>query len=135
MNFFKKILKIMLVKCVSIYYFHDDKELINLFIKKGDEYIFDEMVNRYIDKVYLPVFRTTGNKEMTEDIIQEINSHLVSKSQKLETFRGDSSFSTLLYRISTNAALMKLRSEKKFINDRVIDDNSFLEESRSRRSL
>jgi len=120
MNFFKKILKIMLVKCGSIYYFHNDKELIDLFINEGDECGFDEIVNRYIDKIYSLVFRITKNKEMTEDVVQEI---IVTLSQKLDTFRGESSFSTWLYRISTNAALMKLRSEKKYINDQVIEDN------------
>ena len=127
MNFFKKFLKIVLVKCGNIYYLHKDNELIDLFIKEEDECAFDEIINRYIDKIYSLVFRITKNKELTEDVVQEI---IVTLSQKLETFRGESSFSTWLYRISTNAALMKLRSEKKYVNDQVIEENNVFEENR-----
>ncbi|MGI9534044.1 MAG: RNA polymerase sigma factor [Thermodesulfobacteriota bacterium] len=127
MNFFKKILKAVLVKCGNIYFFHKDMELINLFTKEEDECAFDEIINRYIDKIYSLVFRITKNKEMTEDVVQEI---IVTLSQKLETFRGDSSFSTWLYRISTNAALMKLRSEKKYVNNQVIEDNNIFDENK-----
>jgi len=121
MNFFKKIAKSVLAKCGKIYFLHDDNDLIQLFINERDECAFDEIVNRYIDKIYSLVFRITKKKEMTEDVVQEI---IVTLSQKLESFRGDSSFSTWLYRISTNAALMSLRSEKKYVSNQVIDENS-----------
>ena len=127
MNFFKKILKIVLVKCGNIYYLHKDKELIDLYSAEKDECAFDEIINRYIDKIYSLVYRITKNKEMTEDVVQEI---IVTLSQKIETFRGESSFSTWLYRISTNAALMKLRAEKKYLNDQVIEESNIFDENK-----
>lgn len=128
MNFFKQVLKTLLVKCSSIYILHSDKELIDLYIKSSDECAFEEIFNRYIDKIYSLAFRITRNNHLTEDIVQEI---FIILSQKLDTFRGDSSFSTWLYRISTNAALMRLRSEKKHIAQVSVDDNLPYDESGS----
>jgi len=124
MNIFKKLLQSVLVRCSNLYSFHSDKKLIKLYIDKNDECAFDELVNRYIDRIYALCFRITRNKEITEDIVQEI---FVTLSQKLHTFRAESSFSTWLYRISTNAAFMKLRKEKRHINEQISDDISFTE--------
>lgn len=123
MNIFKKLLQSVLVNCSNLYTFHSDKRLINLFLKNNDECAFDELVNRYIDRIYALCYRITKNKEMTEDVVQEI---FVTLSQKLGTFRAESSFSTWLYKISTNAALMKLRKEKRHINEEILEDINFV---------
>ena len=57
--------------------------------------------------------------------MQEI---FVTLSLKLDTFRAESSFSTWLYRISTNAALMKLRKEKKHNIEGLSEDINFSED-------
>ncbi len=124
MNIFKKLLQSVLIRCGNLYSFHSDKKLINLYIHKNDECAFDELVNRYIDRIYALCFRITKNKEITEDVVQEI---FVTLSQKLHTFRAESSFSTWLYRISTNAAFMKLRKEKRHNNEVISDDINFSE--------
>lgn len=43
-------------------------------------------------------------------------------SKKLGTFRGDSKFSSWLYRVTANASYMYLRSQKKHINDISLDN-------------
>lgn len=122
MNIFKKLLQSVLVRCGNLYSFHSDKKLINIYLNSKDECAFDELVNRYIDRIYALCFRITKNKEITEDVVQEI---FVTLSQKLHTFRAESSFSTWLYRISTNAALMKIRKEKRHINEEISEDIIF----------
>ncbi len=122
MNIFKKLLQSVLVRCGNLYSFHSDKKLINIYLESKDECAFDELVNRYIDRIYALCFRITKNKEITEDVVQEI---FVTLSQKLHTFRAESSFSTWLYRISTNAALMKIRKEKRHINEEISEDIIF----------
>lgn len=122
MNIFKKLLQSVLVRCGNLYSFHSDKKLINIYLNSKDECAFDELVNRYIDRIYALCFRITKNKEITEDVVQEI---FVTLSQKLHTFRAESSFSTWLYRISTNAALMKIRKEKRHINEEISEDVIF----------
>ena len=125
MNIFKKLLKSVLVRCGNLYSYQSDKKLIDLYINKNDECAFDELVNRYIDRIYALCFRITKNKEITEDVVQEI---FVTLSLKLDTFRSESSFSTWLYRISTNAALMKLRKEKKHNIEGLAEDINFSED-------
>lgn len=125
MNIFKKLLKSVLVRCGNLYSYQSDKKLIDLYINKNDECAFDELVNRYIDRIYALCFRITKNKEITEDVVQEI---FVTLSLKLDTFRAESSFSTWLYRISTNAALMKLRKEKKHNIEGLSEDINFSED-------
>jgi len=124
MNIFKKLLQSVLIRCGNLYNFQNDEKLINLYIQEKDECAFDELVNRYIDRIYSLCFRITKNKEITEDVVQEI---FITLSQKLHTFRAESTFSTWLYRISTNAALMKLRKEKRHNNEVISDDVNYSE--------
>ena len=81
-------------------------------------------MNRYIDRIYALCFRITKNKEITEEVVQEI---FITLSQKLHTFRGESSFSTWLYRITTNASFMKIRKEKRHNNEEISDDVNYSE--------
>ena len=129
MNIFKKLLQSVLIRCGNLYNFQSDEKLINLYIKENDECAFDELVNRYIDRIYALCFRITKNKEITEEVVQEI---FITLSQKLHTFRAESSFSTWLYRISTNTALMKLRKEKRHNNETISEDVNHSESSNNK---
>lgn len=124
MNIFKKLLQSVLIKCGNLYTFHSDNKLIELYLKKDDDCAFDELVNRYIDRIYALCFRITKNKVLTEDVVQEI---FITLSQKLGSFRAESSFSTWLYKISTNASLMKLRKEKRHMNEEMVEDTRFID--------
>jgi len=77
--------------------------------KKGDQLAFSELVNAYSEKIYNLALRILRKKEDAEDILQET---FLIVLQKINTFDGRSSFFTWLYRIATNAALMKLRKTK-----------------------
>jgi RNA polymerase sigma-70 factor (ECF subfamily) len=74
---------------------------------KEKEYgAFEELVKRYEGKIYGHTLRLLGNKEDAEDVLQET---FLNAFRGLEGFRGDSTFSTWIYRIATNNALMRLR--------------------------
>ena len=126
MNIFKKLLQSVLIRCGNLYNFQNDEKLINIYIDDNDECAYDELVNRYIDRIYALCYRITKNKEITEDVVQEI---FITLSQKLHTFRAESTFSTWLYRISTNAALMKLRKEKKHNIETISEDVNYTEDN------
>ena len=74
---------------------------------QGDDYeSFEELVRRYEKKIYGHTIRMLGNPEDAEDVLQET---FLNAFRALGSFRGDSSFSTWIYRIATNNALMKIR--------------------------
>jgi RNA polymerase sigma-70 factor (ECF subfamily) len=73
----------------------------------GDEAAFDTLVDRYQERVYRLSRRLTGNRADAEDALQET---FLRVFRRLSTFRGESRFSTWLYRIATNTSLMLCRS-------------------------
>jgi len=86
-----------------------DEELVELS-KVSDERAYAELVSRYEQNIYNLALRITGNEEDASDILQET---FIQAFKKLDSFRGDSKFSTWIYRIGTNYALMKKRKDKR----------------------
>ena len=74
--------------------------------KAGSYEAFEELVNRYENKIYRLGVNITGNSEDAEDVLQEA---FLKAFQHLAEFREDSRFYTWLVRIAVNEALMKLR--------------------------
>ena len=65
-----------------------------------------DLYERHRHKVYAICLRMTGNKSEAEDLTQEIFIELLAK---VGSFRGDSRFSSWLYRFTTNHVLMYFR--------------------------
>ncbi len=78
--------------------------------KEGDLQAFDELVRRYEGKIYSIAFRFMGNHADAGDLAQETFIRLY---QSLASFRGDSAFSTWLYRIAANACRDELRKRQR----------------------
>ena len=91
-----------------------DEKLVELFITSNDEKAFEEIVNRYGDKIYGLAFRITRDHHSAEEVLQEVFLTLINK---IHTFRGESKFSSWLYRVTANASYMYLRNYKKYEND------------------
>ena len=75
----------------------------------GEQGAFDELVNRYTSKVYSLAFRVTKNAVDAEEVLQDT---FMTVFRKVDKFEGKSSFSSWLYRVTVNAALMHLRKKK-----------------------
>jgi len=73
----------------------------------GEEPAFEDLVSRYESRVYRLACRLTGNEGDAKDVLQEA---FLAAYRGLPGFRADSRFSTWLYRIATNAALMHRRA-------------------------
>lgn len=67
---------------------------------KGDKAAFQQLLERHYDKMYRLAYRFTHHRQDAEDIVQDICLKLAGKMQN---FRGDSNFSTWLYRVILNA--------------------------------
>ncbi len=83
----------------------DENELIHR-CQKGDLAAFDDLVRLYEKKVYNLAYRMSGNHDDANDLSQEA---FLRVFQSLKDFRGQSSFSTWLYRVVSNVCLDELR--------------------------
>lgn len=85
----------------------------------GDQAAFGLLVEDYQDKVYHLALRMCGNEEDAWDIAQEA---FWAAWRGLPSFRGESGFSTWLYRLTSNAAVDHLRRGKRQRGDISLDD-------------
>jgi RNA polymerase sigma-70 factor (ECF subfamily) len=72
-------------------------------------YSFEDVVEEYSDLVFNLTYRILGNHADAEDAAQDT---FMAAYRNFGRFRGDSKVSTWLYRIATNAALMRLRKDR-----------------------
>lgn len=82
-----------------------DQELVEQ-IKAGEEAPIEALLGRYQDKVYRLALSFTKNPADAEEVLQDV---FLTVYRKIASFEGRSAFSTWLYRITVNTALMKLR--------------------------
>lgn len=87
----------------------EDEHLLVAAAKKGDSAAFEELVNRYEDKIFRLTKNITGNQEDAEDAMQDA---FLKAYSHLQDFHGDSRFYTWLVRIAANEALMRLRKRR-----------------------
>ena len=103
----------------AIYKGLSDEALVRSFVETQDREAFNELVNRYADKIYRLALRITHNPSDAEDVLQEVFITLV---EKLDRFHGESKFSTWLYRVAANASFIHLRAETKYKNNVSLED-------------
>jgi len=67
---------------------------------------FDRAYRMYSRRVYSKCLHMVGNEAEAEDLTQEVFLQLF---RKMDSFRGESAFTTWLYRVAVNVVLMRLR--------------------------
>ena len=77
--------------------------------REGETRFFDELVARYADRVHRLTYKILRHEQDAEDAMQDA---FLSAYRSLPRFQEKSTFSTWLYRIATNAALMRLRKRR-----------------------
>ncbi len=87
----------------------DDTALVNQS-KSGNLDAFNELVKRYESKVYTIAYRFTGNHADASDLAQEA---FIKAYRGLNSFRGDASFATWLYKIVSNVCRDELRKQQR----------------------
>jgi RNA polymerase sigma-70 factor (ECF subfamily) len=85
-----------------------DDELVRI-AQGADTRAFDELVRRYREKVYRLSFKILRNEDDAAEALQDA---FLSAYRGLVKFKAESTFSTWLYRITTNASLMKYRKRR-----------------------
>jgi RNA polymerase sigma-70 factor (ECF subfamily) len=75
----------------------------------GQTQAFDELVLRYQDRLFNALVRILRNREDARDVAQE---SFVTAWRKLESFRGESSFYSWLFRVAYNVAMSRGRKKR-----------------------
>jgi RNA polymerase sigma-70 factor, ECF subfamily len=70
--------------------------------QKGDRAAFDSRVEKYQRKIYGLCYRYVNDHQDADDLVQE---SFLKAYRAIGRFRGDSAFSTWLYRIAVNACI------------------------------
>ncbi|MGA7634957.1 MAG: sigma-70 family RNA polymerase sigma factor [Terriglobales bacterium] len=87
---------------------NNDLDLVHA-TQNGDLSAFEQLVGRYDRKLFRIAEHVTRNREDSQDVVQE---SFLKAFQHLGEFREQSQFSTWLFRITVNQALMKLRKRR-----------------------
>ncbi|MEI7730555.1 MAG: sigma-70 family RNA polymerase sigma factor [Verrucomicrobiota bacterium] len=77
--------------------------------QRGEATAFEELVRRYQDRIYSTIYNMTSNHEDAGDLAQET---FIKAYRALNSFKGDSSFYTWIYRIAINKTLNFLKQRK-----------------------
>ena len=85
-----------------------DLELANR-CRNGDADAFEELYRQHAGRLYNLAFRMAGSASEAEDLLQEVFLHAY---RKLDSFRGDASLGTWLYRLGMNQCLDYLRGRQ-----------------------
>ncbi|MEC9049456.1 MAG: sigma-70 family RNA polymerase sigma factor [Candidatus Neomarinimicrobiota bacterium] len=88
---------------------YTDEQLIGRF-QAGDENAYIELVNRYRDRLINFVFQFLGDREQSEDVVQDTMLKLYVKKHY---YREIAKFSTWIYTIARNLANTELRKRKR----------------------
>ena len=85
-----------------------DVELVKA-ARQGDMRAYDQLVQRYQERIYATVYHMTSNHEDANDLAQDT---FIKAYSALKSFKGDSSFYTWVYRIAVNKTINFLKQRK-----------------------
>ena len=96
----------------------DDQTYINSILK-GDTNAFSILVERYKNMVFTLALKMVKSREEAEEISQD---SFIKAYKNLNKFKGDSKFSTWLYKITYRTSLDSLKKNKDKYNIDTIDE-------------
>lgn len=88
---------------------NNDIYFINLIIE-GNTNAFSVLVDRYKDLVFSLALKMVKNREEAEEVSQDT---FIKVFKSLRQFKGDSKFSTWIYKVTYNTCLDKLKKHKR----------------------
>mgnify|MGYP001120133456 CR=1 FL=1 len=91
-------------------------------IENGDTKAYAQLVNRYKDLVFTLAIRMLKHREEAEEVAQDT---FIKVFKSLHKFKGDSKFSTWIYKVTYNTCLDRIKKNKKYLNDVAIDEFTF----------
>lgn len=89
-------------------YFQPDNILIEK-AQNGDRSALNELIRKHQERAYQYAYRLTRNSEVASDVVADA---FVRINNALKNFKGNSAFTTWMYRIITNCYLDQRKREK-----------------------
>ncbi|SOE21167.1 RNA polymerase sigma-70 factor, ECF subfamily [Spirosomataceae bacterium TFI 002] len=102
-----------------------DEELVKHYVASQKNIYFEELYERYSQKVYRKCYSFVLDKSKAEDLTHDIFIKVVTK---IGTFKENARFSTWLYSITYNYCLDSLRKVKRAKEQALEDNMEFVEE-------
>src|SRR3954464_13643192 len=87
----------------------DDAAVVSAFLG-GEERAFQELVERYQPRLLIFIYRTIGDREKAEDLVQEV---FIRVYRHIHRFDRSKKFSTWVYTIASNLAKNELRNRSR----------------------
>jgi RNA polymerase sigma-70 factor, ECF subfamily len=87
----------------------DDSTVVSAFLG-GEERAFQELVERYQTRLLNFIYRTIGDRDRAEDLVQEV---FIRVYRHLHRFDRSKKFSTWVYTIASNLAKNELRNRSR----------------------
>ena len=94
-------------------------------LQKGNERAYAEFFRRYRSKIYHLALKVMNDPMEAEEVVQEV---MLTVFRRVDSFQGQSRLSTWIYRVTLNAALMRLRVKKRERSHELDDSLLELEE-------
>jgi RNA polymerase sigma-70 factor, ECF subfamily len=89
----------------------DDRELARR-AARGDMLAFEVLYRRHAGRVLALCLRLTGERTRAEEAMQDV---FVRLWERMDSFRGESAFTSWLHRLTVNTVLLTMRSDKRRI--------------------
>jgi RNA polymerase sigma-70 factor (ECF subfamily) len=75
----------------------------------GDAAALEELIERHGSRIYRLVYQITHNEADAEEVVQDV---FLAVFRKIRSFEGRAALGSWLYRVATNAALLKIRGRR-----------------------
>src|SRR5262249_10311660 len=92
-----------------------DADLVDA-LRRQETGAMEALIARYGDRVHRLAMRITGSRPDAEEVVQDA---ILSVARKIDTFRGDATFGSWLYRITANCAYTKVRGRARHQESRM----------------
>ena len=94
----------------------EDDDMLARRARDGDRDAFATLLERHYERIYRIGLRLLGDTDDAADLAQEV---CIGLAQKVKSYRGDSRFTTWLYRVVVNAArdAMRRHAARRRVNE------------------
>ena len=103
----------------------NDEELVRRFVMTQQNLYFEELYERYSEKVYRKCYSFVNDSARAEDLAHDIFLKVITK---LGTFKENARFSTWLYSITYNYCMDSIRKSKRMKEEGIYEGADFVEE-------